>query len=245
MKLHQCIALVAARKARTRVLTEAHHGLTEPAVTGLSRTYQPKDEEGDNLPPELKFPPRSVVKDIRTIVAPLVDYYDIVAMQEMSNCEASASVVVDGQKIFDELPVTVLLFIERQLTDLHTFLKSLPVLPKDKSWTYDSARGCFVTEQIESVRTQKVPEVIVKYPATPEHPAQTELFAKDVTVGSWFTTHLSTAVRPEQVETWIRNIEKLQEAVKLAREEANETDTVKCEIGLTLFSQIFPDLSIT
>ncbi|MBB4986475.1 hypothetical protein GGE06_007443 [Streptomyces sp. SFB5A] len=34
-------------------LTAAHHGLQEPALlAGISRTYQPKDEEGEQLPPE-------------------------------------------------------------------------------------------------------------------------------------------------------------------------------------------------
>jgi hypothetical protein len=37
----------------------------------------------------------------------------------------------------------------------------------------------------ESLRTSKEPTVIVKYDATKEHPAQTELFTKDVPVGTW------------------------------------------------------------
>lgn len=46
-------------------LTAAHHGLSKPALlAGISRTCQPQDEEGEQLPPEstLVQVPRNHVK---------------------------------------------------------------------------------------------------------------------------------------------------------------------------------------
>ena len=53
-KLNQIIAVEKGVKSRTQAdLAAVQHGLTKPALlAGLSRTYQPKDEEGEQLPPE-------------------------------------------------------------------------------------------------------------------------------------------------------------------------------------------------
>lgn len=53
-KLNQIIAVEKGIKSKSHQdLTAAHHGLQKPALlAGISRTYQPKDEEGEQLPPE-------------------------------------------------------------------------------------------------------------------------------------------------------------------------------------------------
>src|SRR5436305_1863272 len=53
-KLNQIIAVEQGVKGGTqRDLAEAFRPLQKPALlAGLSRTYQPKDEEGEQLPPE-------------------------------------------------------------------------------------------------------------------------------------------------------------------------------------------------
>src|SRR5258708_16873299 len=53
-KLNQIIAVEKGIKSRSfQELTEAHQALQKPAqLAGISRTYRPKDEEGEGLPPE-------------------------------------------------------------------------------------------------------------------------------------------------------------------------------------------------
>ena len=53
-KLNQIIAVEKGIKSRSyEELTKAHHALEKPTLlSGLSRSYQPKDEEGDKLPSE-------------------------------------------------------------------------------------------------------------------------------------------------------------------------------------------------
>lgn len=53
-KLNQIIAVEKGVKAKSHQdLTAAHQGLQKPALlSGIARTYQPKDEEGEQLPPE-------------------------------------------------------------------------------------------------------------------------------------------------------------------------------------------------
>ena len=53
-KLNQIIAVEKGIKSRSfQELTEAHHALQKPALlSGISRTYRPRDEEGEQFPPE-------------------------------------------------------------------------------------------------------------------------------------------------------------------------------------------------
>ncbi len=46
-KLNQIIALVKGKKARvTKTMTELHHGWKDSKLKGITRTYQPLDDEG-------------------------------------------------------------------------------------------------------------------------------------------------------------------------------------------------------
>jgi hypothetical protein len=53
-KLNQIIAVEKGIKSKSfQELTEAHHNVQKPPLlSGISRVYQPKDEEGEQLPPE-------------------------------------------------------------------------------------------------------------------------------------------------------------------------------------------------
>jgi hypothetical protein len=46
-----------------------------------------------------------------------------------------------------------LLFLEKQLVDLHTFVKKLPVLDASDSWSYDASADCYATDPVQTVRT--------------------------------------------------------------------------------------------
>jgi len=84
---------------------------------------------------------------------------------------ARADVVIDGQTIATDVPVTYLLFLEKQLVDLHTFVKKLPVLDAAESWVRDDSTDSWRTEAVRTIRTKKVPRNHVKAEATDKHPA--------------------------------------------------------------------------
>ena len=130
--------------------------------------------------------------------------------------------------------------MEKQLTDLRTLAQNLPTLPTDRVWSMDGAKNCWVTDPEQTVKTQKVIEPIVKYDATKEHPAQTELISKDKTIGHWSTIHTSGALTKTHRNTIITRIEKLQDAVKVAREEANSHEVTMQElVGEVVLGYIF------
>ncbi len=241
MRLNQVIALVAGKKTKAqKLLTTIHHSWHKDRIAGITRTYKPIEEEGEVFPPESKIVQLRVINALQVVQKEIEDFLNIVATQEYANTEARANVVIGDDVILLNVPVSALLFLEKQLIDLHTLASNLPTLSTDKVWKMDEAKNCWVTKPESTVRTQKKVEVIVKYDATPEHPAQTELINIDRTIGHWTTIHLSGALPETAKDAVVERIEKLQDAVKVAREEANSKDVDIVEnFGKSILSYIF------
>lgn len=241
MRLNQIIALVQGKKTKAqKLLTTVHHGWHKDRITGITRTYSPLEEEGEMFPPESRIVQLRVSDAIQTVQKELEEFLNIVATQEYANTSAKASIVVGDIAILEDVPVSVLLFLEKQLIDLRTLATNLPTLPTDKVWKLDEAKHCFVTDPEQTVKTQKKVEVIVKYDATKEHPAQTDLINVDKTIGHWTMIHLSGALPEKERDAIIDRIEKLQDAVKVAREHANSAEvSMQNDFGKSVLGYIF------
>lgn len=236
-KLNQIIAVEKGVKSRSfQDLTDAHHSVQKTALlAGISRAYQPKDEEGEQLPPEstrVQLRAEDVLRDMSATLARLCD---VTASKDATNCVAKADVVVDGRTVIADVPVTFLLFLEKQLTGLHTFVSKLPVLDAAESWSFNDASDCWSTEPVRTVRTKKVPRNHVKAEATERHPAQVEVYYEDIPVGYWTTVKFSGALPAKRVAELAERVQALLTAVKHAREEANMTEVVDRRVGSAVF----------
>jgi hypothetical protein len=240
-RLNQIIAVEKGVKSRSfQELTDAHHALQKPTLlAGISRTYRPKDEEGEELPPESTKVQVKSEEIIRHTVAILTRLFDVTATKDWTNCVAKADVVVDGEPLLRDVPVAYLLFLEKQLVDLHTFVRKLPVLDAAESWVYDASADAWATEPAQTTRTKKIPRNHVKAEATEKHPAQVEVYYEDVIVGYWKTVKFSGALPAKRINELLERVEKLQQAVKFAREEANGVDVVEQEVGEKVFRYLF------
>jgi hypothetical protein len=240
-RLNQIIAVEKGVKSRSfQELTDAHQALQKPALlAGIARTYRPKDEEGEQLPPESTKVQVKAEEIIRQTTGILSRLFDVTATKDWTNCVAKADVVIDGEPLLRDVPVAYLLFLEKQLVDLHTFVRKLPVLDAAESWSYDASADCFATDATQTTRTKKIPRNHVKAEATEKHPAQVEVYYEDVVVGYWKTVKFSGALPAKRVNELLERVEKLQQAVKFAREEANSTDVVDRETGEKVFRFLF------
>lgn len=240
-KLNQIIAIEKGVKSRSfQELTEAHHVLQKPAlIAGISRTYRPKDEEGEQFPPESTKVQVKTEEVIRQTVAILTKLFDVTATKDWTNCTARADVVVDGQTLLKQVPISYLLFLEKQLVDMHTFIKKLPILDAAESWTFDASADCWATEPVQTVKTKKVPRNHVKAEATEKHPAQVEVYYEDVVIGYWKTVKFSGALPAKRVNELLERVERLQQAVKFAREEANNAEVEEQKVGEKVFQYLF------
>jgi len=240
-KLNQVIAIEKGVKGRvTQNLTQLHRVSTNAEVySGLNKTYEPLDEEGETSPPQNKKVQLQSSKVIDTVQIILSELFDVTAQKDFANCDARANVVVDGVVIIERAPVTYLLFLEKQLNDLRTFVKKMPQLSADEDWHYNQSLGIHSTMPVKTKSTKKLQKPIVLHPPTVEHPAQTQLVTEDVTVGYWSTVKQSGAITNELAERILGRINKLNEAVKFAREEANSIEAPKVGVGDAVFSYLF------
>lgn len=240
-KLNQIVAVVAGKKTRA----EKDFGELNKVVQrtdlfhGLNRQYQPLEENGEQLPAESKYPQKNVPDVIAEVRNILTSIMDAIATQEYGNCLTAADVKVDGTVVLPAVPVTVLLYLEKQLNDLYTFVGNLPTLDPAERWVLNEQTGEYVTEPTRTIRTKKTAKPIVLFAATKEHPAQTQLITEDVTAGHWITTKYASVMPATQKRQILDRIERLREAVKIAREEANSIEVEQRHIAAPVLRYVF------
>ena len=241
VKLHQILPVEKDAKAQAvAALTKAHHLLEKhPQQSGIQRTYRAKDDGGDHLPPEstrVQVRAGAVIAEVVTVMARA---FDVVATKETANRTASADLVVGDDVLLPDIPVAVLLYLEKQLVGLYKFVRSLPVLDPSEQWVYDQTTDTWATEPYETTRSKKIPRSFEKAPATEHHAAQVEMYFEDVIVGTWTTIKRSGALPAARIKVLIERVETLQRAVKMAREAANDVAIDDVKIGRTFFDYLF------
>jgi hypothetical protein len=241
-KLNQILAIEKGVKNQTaRVETDLYHLLEKrPLFAGLSRTYVPKDEEdGDRLPPEstsVQVKANDVLSQLTDVLVRLID---LTATKDTANTKAKADVVVDGRTIATGVPVTTLIFLEKELEKLAAFVGRLPQLDPAVTWAYDANRGVYASEPVQTVRTKKVPRNHVLAEATEHHPAQVQLFHEDLIVGTWTKVDFSGALPADEIAAIATRLDKLRTAVKFAREEANSLEVHDVHYGAGVLGYLF------
>jgi hypothetical protein len=232
-RLNQVIGIEKGVKAQAQSLMAGLNKiLGRPAsFDGFTKTYKRKRDEDEGAPPQAQRVQQRVPQLLQQVSEGLTELFDTTATKDYGNCTAVADLQVDGEILLPLAPATYLLFLEKQLAELHAFANKLPVLDEAEAWSWDKEREIFVTEPTVTARTKKVPKPILLAPATDKHPAQTQLITVDEYVGDWNLVKHSGAVPDETRRTLVKRIEKLQRAVKYAREQANMAEARPVEAG--------------
>lgn len=244
MKLNQAIAITTGEKTRkTRALTDLYHTLQKREFfDGHTKRYTPFEEDptgASSLPNEDRIVQNTVPAMIQNAREILGDFLNVVAAQDIGNCLARADVVIDGTVVLPKVPVTHLLFLEKQLSDLRSFVESMPVLDSARTWRISPNPGQYCTEPEKSFRSRKVFRNHVKADATDKHPAQVEVYTEDVPVGTWETIRFSGAIPQEQKDRLLSRIHLMTNAIKSAREEANSIEIEKSTLGTSFLDYLF------
>lgn len=243
MKLNQIIAVEKEAKTRTYAeVTDLHKkSQVESLFNGFSKTYQKKDDAGEDYPPEKQLVQLSAQDLLERLAAICKPLYGLEASKEASNAVAKADVVVNGVTLIADAPVTLLLFLEKQINDIRTFVEAIPVLDPAEEWTWDPQSSLWKSAMRQTHRTKKVQKAIVLYPATTEHPAQTQLITEDEVVGYWNNTKSSGALPQSNKTILLHRIDDLSKAIKSAREEANSSEVIPMpNVGVEIFRYLFP-----
>lgn len=235
-RLHHVIALTKTvqNEAHTTLTALHHQSQRHDAFYGLARTYQAANDEGDELDPQFKDVEVKVEAMLTALRAPVAKHIDVVATKDTTNAHATANIVLrDGTVVAENVPATTLLFLEKQLVDLGTFMRTLPVLDPTERWSDepDPVLGVHVTKPVRTLKTTKVTKFPIIAPATDKHQATTATIHEDVTVGYWTTVKHSGALVQRRRDVLVARVIELLEAVRMARETANTTPVVDLKIG--------------
>lgn len=239
-KLNQVLAIEKNIKGRVHGEITSLHQQSQKAqlFNGFTKQYQPKEDGAETFPAENMRVQLNAEDVLRRAQRQLTELIDVTATKDSANQRAAANLVIGGATLAQNVPATTLIFLEKTLTDLQTFVSKLPTLEPDQEWAQDQATGYWKTPPQSTTKTKKLQKAIVLYPATPEHPAQTQLITEDEIVGHWSTVRISGAVKPARKEEILERIETAIKAVKYAREQANNQDAPDVTIGATLLSYV-------
>lgn len=239
-KLNQIVAIEKSAQARADSdLTKLHHDAQKAQLfSGFAKTYRPKDEEGEKYPSE-QLKVQLLAGDVLQRAAErFTEWLDVTATKDYANQHASADVIVNGEILISKVPVSFLLWLEKRLQEIRTFIDKLPVLDEADDWALDTSTGLYKTVPNTAHRTKKTQTPVVAHPATVEHPAQVVIMTEDIVVGYWDTVKHSGAIPAARKKVLLNRVEEVQKAVKVAREAANMTDAPEQRIGKALFDYL-------
>lgn len=238
-KLNQIIAVEKGIRNRAdKVISTLYNKIQKPDLfSGMSKDYRSKDDEGDQYPSESVKVQQRANDSLVNFSTEFAKIADVVLTKEIGNQQARATLDIDGIPEAN-LPVTYLLFLEKWLNDIHTFISKLPELEPDQDWTYNVQQDLYRNATQTTKKTKKIPRVLVKFAPTTQHAGQSDVWYEDVLEGYWDTTKLSGKMAPATKRLMLDQVEKLIDAVKKAREEANSLEVTQQSIGHDLLAFI-------
>jgi hypothetical protein len=239
-RLNQVLAIEKGVKERVqKEVTALYHSAQKPELfNGFIKQYRKLNEAAETYPDERKKVQMIAEDALTQVIAHQTELADVMATKDWANCTARADIEIDGDVLVKDAPATFILAMEKQINDLKTFVTNLPVLDDAEDWTADVNSSLLKSGTITTHRTAKVSEPIVLYPATTEHPAQTQLVTKDVIVGFWDQVKHSGALPVPRKRQLLDRIEKLLRAIKTGREKANMEPAEKREVGAALYGYV-------
>lgn len=244
-KLHELLAADSTAKAQSdkcrsdllNTFEKKRHLFGEKNVT-----FQPSEEGALAVTEDqsdLQTTVRSELKWLAEIWARSLDVdYQIAE----SNMEARADVVMDdGSTLLRDVPATALLELEKRAGEMHALVSAIPTLDPAKGFRLDADKGAGIyrSREVNKTRTKKMQKPLVLYPATPEHPAQTQLITEDVSIGTIREQEWSGLLTPADKADMLSRAEALRRALKQARSRANEAAAVGDRVGDLLLAYVF------
>ena len=246
-QLHQLLAVESdLRKKATKIMEEAIATFTKKQdhFDGIERHYEHFEvEEGQEtlkVEPDIKEIVTTVADKLRYTQKSIVAAVDARISKEETNSSGNATAFLHiGNTTFGAWSATSLLALEGVLTQVRGLYGTIPTLDPVKRWNEDKGRkNVFVTPTQDTYRTAKKSEVVVLYPATKEHPAQTQLAVVDKQVGVFKTVYSSGKITPMRKSELLGQIDRLIIAVKKASSKANQVEIVNTKVMRKFFDFI-------
>lgn len=172
----------------------------------------------------------------------LIRYFDVLASKEATNQQANDGVKLDGKLLFDfGMPATLLLGLENRLAQVRKIYEAIPNLDPSIKWEGDNSffpNGWRSADKEVRPKTEKSTRYAVMAEATKEHKAQVDKVTMDRPVGQYETTFFSGMITSAEKSNMLHRIDKLIQAIKQARQRANDQEVVVMDVGKKIFDYI-------
>ena len=245
-RLHELIAAQEDLKGQNKAITgetltvfknkSAHFDETMKTFTATAEEEKPFEGLKEHTPMITTVPARLQYQSKAT-----AKYIDAMIQQESANTQAKSDIILsDGTVIAENLPVTALLGLERELKSQRAVYLAIPTLDPAKVWKEAPSQGKDIVECIapKVKTTKKIVDVLTKAPATDKHPAQTELINKDVVIGFTEMTTRSSKLTSARKHELLTRLDDMISAVKRARARANQQEVEDIKVGGKMFKYL-------
>lgn len=238
-ELHQLLAVESDLKGKSAaIVSEARNTFDRKGeiFKGMERTFEVASDQDEQVPPEFSPLASTVDAKLRYVFKHVNRYMDAVVQKEATNQIAKADVIVQGNKILENMPAAGLLALEHRLRELIDLIKRAPTLDLKEEWEFDPDRGegVRVSRPRQTNRIVEEPKVIPLTEATEHHPATAQLVGAKRVGGVYTQTLLSGEPTPAEKSEMLERTEMLLSAVKKARSRANRAEVVKMKAGKVL-----------
>ena len=180
---------------------DSARGQSEKVRTGLIHTFQNKrhlfEEKVTTFTPNAEgaasrtesqtLIQSTIVKELEWLTPIVAGALNVEVAIELGNTRSVGDIILEsGAVVAKGVPATALLIMSKRLSEIKQLVEAIPTLDPAKSFQLDADKGegVYQAREIVKNRTSKEQTPIVLYPATPEHPAQTQLITKDVVIGT-------------------------------------------------------------
>ncbi len=249
--LHQAIAIQrGVDEECAKVLGMVKHMLSiggdADPLTGISRTYAPAEEGGEELPPQSRRVQVTAAELLGQVSVALEKMFTLKLTREEGNTEARADVKVDDQLLLADCPVGALMYMEAQVGQIIGLIDQIPVLNPAEEWS-DAAPGLrdgvWASAARKTAVPRRIPQVQILSPAQvidgQAFQPQVRAYETEKTVGWWTTVKYSGQMEAKVAQDMRARAVKVQEAVRKAREQANRLEVNDRRTAGPLLSYIF------
>lgn len=238
-KLHELLAVEGDLKAQAQRAVGEAKGLFldgQGKFLGQTTVHRPANEGDEQMPSKVTHVATSVDAELAAVWIGFARWINASIQKEETNQSTRAVLIIGGVEV--ELAATSLLNLEAKLLELRALYRAIPTNDVTTPWDFDHDIGCFVSEPEVRRSTKKVPRSLVAYEATKEHPAQIQAYQEDVLAGYITITKQSGMITPTEKRARLERLEELFQAVKRARQRANDIQVKKVDIGQHILAHI-------
>jgi hypothetical protein len=246
-KLHEILAVGGdAVTTANKVNEEAIGTFTKKPdhfLRSVTSVEHLSDDERNLDTTEHKDMVTTVFEKLRYLIRSNARAHDITLSKEATNQKAMADIEIDGKTIASNVPATFLLGLENKLAELRKVYEAMPTLAPGPEWLLDptlrSGGGVYRSVHPDQrFRTRKSVRPIILVPATQHHPAQVTTVNEDPAVAKVTVQTWSGMISSAQKSDLLGRVDQLRQAVKRARQRANNVEVDNRKIGEAMFEFI-------